>query len=228
MGESVQRTRPRQGKGIIVRGQITSRTLRRTRKRVWDVVVELPRDGEGKRHRFVRRGFATKREAEAKVASVLDSLGRGSFVEPDRITTGQYLVTWVDGLINLKASTPMSYATRATTWRTTSPATRGDPAAKTRAGTCACSGDKAWRAGAESGDGPTRSRDAAPSSRRCGRGPQDCREPGQPRPRQASASRTPRYAPMVARRARCVSGSHKRPPALCGFLAAGRDRDETR
>ena len=94
-----------------MRGQVTSRMLKRTGKRVWDVVVEFPRDPEGKRRRLVRRGFRTRREAEAKLATVLDSLGRGSFVEPDRVRTGEYLTLWVDGLasLDLKASTIASY-----------------------------------------------------------------------------------------------------------------------
>ena len=94
-----------------MRGQVSSRTLKRTGKRVWDIVVELPRDPEGNRRRLVRRGFRTRREAEAKLARVLDSLGKGSFVEPDRVSTGQYLNLWVDGLasLDLKASTIASY-----------------------------------------------------------------------------------------------------------------------
>jgi integrase len=96
-----------------VRGQVTSRTLKRTGARVWDVTIELARDPQGKRRRLVRRGFRTRREAEAKVREVLGSLDRGSFVEPSRETTAQYLTTWELGLGGLKASTIASYQSHA-------------------------------------------------------------------------------------------------------------------
>jgi hypothetical protein len=51
----------------------------------WFFVVDIAPSG-GTRKQVRRRGFRTKREAQAELTRSLHSLGEGTFVEPSRLT----------------------------------------------------------------------------------------------------------------------------------------------
>jgi hypothetical protein len=97
-----------------MKGQISRRVLARSGAVVFDVVVELPRAADGRRRRFIRRGFTTQKAAQAKVAEVLTASTTGTYVEPDRVTLGQYLDAWGEGLADVKHSTATSYRSHIT------------------------------------------------------------------------------------------------------------------
>jgi integrase len=63
----------------------------------WSLVVDTAPTGTVRRQ-IRRRGFRTKREAQAELNRLLHSLDEGAFVKPDRITVAEYLQAWLDGL----------------------------------------------------------------------------------------------------------------------------------
>ncbi len=50
------------------------------------------------RKQIRRRGFRTKRDAQAALNELLHAVGKGTFVATDRITVAEYLGEWVDAL----------------------------------------------------------------------------------------------------------------------------------
>ena len=56
----------------------------------WGVVAEAPSIG-GKRRRKVRKGFATKRDAETALAALMTELERGTFVDKDATTVADWM-----------------------------------------------------------------------------------------------------------------------------------------
>jgi integrase len=78
----------------------------------WMFVVDLPRGLEGARRQQKRRGFTTKRAAEIALAEALQRANSGSFVEPSKLTVGEFLVgQWLPTVeSNLRPSTFASYA----------------------------------------------------------------------------------------------------------------------
>lgn len=54
----------------------------------------------GKRRQLKRSGFATKRAAQQALTALLADHHRGRFVQPRKITVGEYLEGWLDGLAN--------------------------------------------------------------------------------------------------------------------------------
>ncbi|HHW15667.1 MAG TPA: site-specific integrase [Firmicutes bacterium] len=73
-----------------MKGHLISRS-----KGSWSIVIDLPRGADGRRRQkwFTVRG--TKKEAEAKLASLLHELNGGGFVEPSKMTLGEYLERWL-------------------------------------------------------------------------------------------------------------------------------------
>lgn len=45
-----------------------------------------------------RRGFTTRREAQAALVDLLATLQRGTFVRPEKVRLGEYLAAWMDSL----------------------------------------------------------------------------------------------------------------------------------
>ena len=81
------------------------------RGKTYTVIVYLGRDPEtGKKRRKWHGGYRTKKEAERACAELVRDLGRGSYVEPNPITVGEYLTKWLaNHRQNLKPSTVPSY-----------------------------------------------------------------------------------------------------------------------
>lgn len=77
----------------------------------WRIRWELPPDPEsGERRRGSRRGFATRKEAEAKLAGILGQVHKGTYVEPSRQRLATYLQDWLRGL-RVKPTTFDNYRT---------------------------------------------------------------------------------------------------------------------
>lgn len=64
----------------------------RKRGRTWAIVYDEGYDERGKRQQRWRGGFATRREAENALNSVLEKLGRGDYVAPSKTTLGEFLI----------------------------------------------------------------------------------------------------------------------------------------
>jgi len=77
------------------------------------VVVDGAPDVEGKRRRKWHRAGSTREEAEEKLAEIVGSVYRGSYVEPSRVTVGSFLVDeWLPAVrVSLKPSTAKLYET---------------------------------------------------------------------------------------------------------------------
>ena len=81
-----------------------------TKRGTWSFVVDVPAVA-GKRQQVYRRGFKTKKEAEAAEAAIVSDIARGTYVRPARVTVEQYLVDeWLHAKTSgLKPSTAASY-----------------------------------------------------------------------------------------------------------------------
>lgn len=64
----------------------------------WGFVVDVAPLGAPRRQ-VRRRGFRTRREAQAELTTVLHAMGEGSFVAPDRIVVGEWLERWLATLV---------------------------------------------------------------------------------------------------------------------------------
>ena len=87
-----------------------SGSIKQARDGSWFFVVDIAPSG-GARKQVRRRGFRTKREAQAELTRALHSLGEGTFVEPSRLTVQEWFETWLAGLrvVGLEDSTIDSY-----------------------------------------------------------------------------------------------------------------------
>ena len=72
-------------------------SVKRDASGAWMFVVDLAPPG-APRKQVKRRGFRTKAEALDALDQVKNAGRTGTFVDPDRITLGDYLGRWVDGL----------------------------------------------------------------------------------------------------------------------------------
>ncbi|MEX2253370.1 MAG: site-specific integrase [Thermoleophilaceae bacterium] len=78
---------------------------------LWYVVVDVGRDGNGRRRQKWHGGFGTRREAEVERAKIVSNLHTGSYVAPDRITLGEWVrESWLPMIESrIKPSTFDSY-----------------------------------------------------------------------------------------------------------------------
>jgi hypothetical protein len=72
-------------------------------------VHALPPDANGKRRQATRGGFTSEREARRALNEALAAVSRGGYIEPTRITVGDYLDEWLAGKASLRPSTQRSY-----------------------------------------------------------------------------------------------------------------------
>src|SRR5207244_16232 len=98
-------THPSEERGHPVRGHI------RKRGNTWSIVVEMGVDARGRRRQKWRGGFVTKRQAEQALAEFVHALNSGAFIEPSRLTVGEFLVQqWLPAIRStVRPSTLLSY-----------------------------------------------------------------------------------------------------------------------
>jgi integrase len=63
----------------------------------WFFIVDMS-SADGKRRQVRKRGYATKKDAQAELTKVLGDVQRGTFVRPAKTTVGAYLREWVASL----------------------------------------------------------------------------------------------------------------------------------
>ncbi|WP_070120421.1 site-specific integrase [Bacillus marinisedimentorum] len=62
----------------------------------WDFIVDVGKDPKtGRRKQKRKRGFHTKREAENALASLLNELNNGTFIEPTKLTVNEFFEEWL-------------------------------------------------------------------------------------------------------------------------------------
>ena len=69
--------------------------IRRRGERSWAIVLDLGRDAEGKRVQKWHTVQGTKKEAERKLTEILHSMSTGFYVEPSKLTVGDFLDRWL-------------------------------------------------------------------------------------------------------------------------------------
>ncbi|OPH60309.1 hypothetical protein BC351_17580 [Paenibacillus ferrarius] len=74
----------------------------------WYYAFEV-KDSDGKRRTEKKRGFRTKKEAEKAEISVKDAMNKGTYIQPTKMTFGDYLVSWLESRIDLRKSTRVGY-----------------------------------------------------------------------------------------------------------------------
>ena len=72
-----------------MRGHITRRG------KAWSIVLYLGRDASGKPKQRWVTVHGTKRDAERRLAELQHEINSGTYVEPSRLTVGQYLEKWI-------------------------------------------------------------------------------------------------------------------------------------
>lgn len=85
-------------------------SVKRAGNGTWGFVVDVP-SPTGGRSQLRRRGFATRKEAQAELSAVVADVHRGLFVRPDRTTLGAFLVEeWLPARrLSLRPSTAAAY-----------------------------------------------------------------------------------------------------------------------
>ncbi len=88
----------------------TAGSITRASNGTWAFIVDVP-GTNGKRRQLRRRGFLTKKAAQAELTAVLNDVHRGAYVRPSRMTLGMYLTErWLPARrVDLRASTALGY-----------------------------------------------------------------------------------------------------------------------
>lgn len=60
------------------------------------LALDLGRSEEGKRRQKWISGFKTKRDAERELARVIHEMNTGAYLEPSKMTVGDYLKRWIE------------------------------------------------------------------------------------------------------------------------------------
>ncbi|MFC1902942.1 tyrosine-type recombinase/integrase [Chloroflexota bacterium] len=68
----------------------------------WSIVIELPRDFvSGKRKQKWIPVKGTKRDAERKLRDVLHSMDKGAYIEPKKVSLGEWLRQWLNDYVSI-------------------------------------------------------------------------------------------------------------------------------
>ncbi len=62
----------------------------------WNIMLSLGRAEDGKYKQKCIRFCGTRRQAEQKLVELTGEIHRGEFIEPSKITVGEYLDTWLE------------------------------------------------------------------------------------------------------------------------------------
>jgi integrase len=84
----------------------------------WAIVVELPKGEDGKRRQKTKRVRGGKKEAYALAVKMMEEINSGRYIEPAKITLGQWFERWIRDYITISVSagTLRSYKLAGETW----------------------------------------------------------------------------------------------------------------
>ena len=88
--------------------------LRKRGKQSWSAVVDIGHDpNTGKRRQKWETVKGTKRDAERRLAAIINDLNTGGYVEPSRLTLGNYLDEWMADYVtdSVRPRTAQGYGT---------------------------------------------------------------------------------------------------------------------
>ena len=74
----------------MARGYLRKRGTRR-----WQLVYDTPRGPDGARQQRYETVEGNKRQAEARLTEIMDSLRRGQYIEPSMMPLSEYLSHWL-------------------------------------------------------------------------------------------------------------------------------------
>ena len=91
-------------------------SLKRRYKGSWSIILDLgyltdPETGRRKRQQKWITVRGTKRDAERRLAELVTDTNKGTFVEPHKLTVGEWLDTWLDKAIKPPRRTLRAYET---------------------------------------------------------------------------------------------------------------------
>lgn len=70
--------------------------IRKRGKSSWSLVVDAPRAEDGRRRQVWRSVKGNRRTADRELAKLLDEIQSGTWIEPSKMTVGQYLHQWLE------------------------------------------------------------------------------------------------------------------------------------
>ncbi|MEF3312629.1 site-specific integrase [Paenibacillus sp. GYB004] len=74
---------------------MASGSIKKEANGTWMFVVDI-KDETGKRKQKRRRGFKSRKEAQAELTKLLNDVNDGTYIEPVKTTLGEYMLTWLD------------------------------------------------------------------------------------------------------------------------------------
>ena len=77
-------------KGILMRGTILKRA-----KASWTIIVDVGRDSDGRRNQRWITVKGTRKEAERRLAEILNKVNNGLYIKPSQDTLGDFMGTWL-------------------------------------------------------------------------------------------------------------------------------------
>ena len=77
-------------KGILMRGTILKRA-----KGSWTIIVDVGRDSDGRRNQQWTTVRGTRKEAERRLAEILNKVNNGLYIKPSQDTLGDFMGTWL-------------------------------------------------------------------------------------------------------------------------------------
>ena len=83
-----------------MRGHVKQRS-----KGIWSIVIDIgldPHSGRRRQQWYTLRG--NKKEAEAKLLEMLDTLEKGVYIRPGKVTLGEWLEEWLNSYVALHVS----------------------------------------------------------------------------------------------------------------------------
>ena len=82
----------------------------------WRIKFDIGRDASGKRQTRYVTFKGTRKEAEAKLASMLNDVNRGVLVEQSKVTIAQHMTNWLDDKQGLSPLTRQRYGETITSY----------------------------------------------------------------------------------------------------------------
>ena len=111
-------------KGILMRGTILKRA-----RGSWTIIVDVGKDSGGRRKQRGVTVKGNKKDAERRLAEIMDKVNKGLYITPSQDTLGDFMGTWLVDHIStrVRPTTPDGYR-----WRANNPKLRSDVLISTR------------------------------------------------------------------------------------------------
>ncbi len=75
----------------------------------WDIILAMGRGADGKHKQKWIRFHGTQKQADQKVSELVGEVYRGEFIEPSKLTLGEWLDTWLETAIAPPRCTANTY-----------------------------------------------------------------------------------------------------------------------